>query len=273
MSPRGVRLIATDLDDTLLGVDKTVSSRTRAALDAARAAGIHVVPVTARAPVGLRTIAAGAGFAEWALCGNGGYGVHLGTGEVLFQTSLAADTQRAVVEALNARVPGLLYASVRDAGDVFIAQEGYAALVDPADHSRAPDSLGGVSLGDVIDSPGVKLVIRHPELAPRVVFDELAALQLTGFEATLSGAPFVEIMAAGVTKATGLEILCARLDVAASEVVAFGDALNDVAMLRWAGRGIAMANALPIVKEAADEIAGHHDQDGVAEVIERLLGA
>src|SRR5690606_9651134 len=101
----------------------------------------------------------------------------------------------------------------------------------------------------------------------------LAGLGLSGFEAPLSGAPFVEIMAAGVTKAWGLEQLCAHLGIAASEVVAFGDAPNDVAMLQWAGRGIAMANADEIVKDAADEVAaGTNADDGVAAVLEALLG-
>ena len=90
-----VRLIATDLDGTLLDgavVDGsgTVTARTRQALDAARAAGIHTVPVTARQPIGLRPIAEQAGFTEWALCGNGAYGVHLTTGEQLFAEELPA---------------------------------------------------------------------------------------------------------------------------------------------------------------------------------------
>lgn len=75
-----IRLIATDLDGTLLRPDLSVSARTRAALDAARAAGIHVVPVTARQPRGVRRIAEAAGFDGYALCANGAYGVHLGTG-------------------------------------------------------------------------------------------------------------------------------------------------------------------------------------------------
>ena len=85
-----IRLIATDLDGTLLGDDGAVSPRTRAALDAARDAGIATIPVTARQPIGLRPIAAQAGFTDWALCGNGAYGVHLTTGEHLFAAARRA---------------------------------------------------------------------------------------------------------------------------------------------------------------------------------------
>jgi Cof subfamily protein (haloacid dehalogenase superfamily) len=267
-----VRLIATDLDGTLLDSSSAVSRRTRTALDAARAQGVHVVPVTARQPIGLRAIAADAGFDGWALCSNGAYAVHLADGRMLFAEELPSDTIRTLAEALRASVPGLLFASVRDAGETFVAQEGYAAIAQLSDHKRDPATMGGVPLEQVLAAPSLKFVIRHPELAPAVLFESLRALGLTGFEATLSGAPFVEVMAAGVTKATGLARLCAHLGIDRADVVAFGDALNDVEMLRWSGHGVAMAGAESVVRDAADEVTASNDDDGVALVIERLLG-
>ncbi|MEJ1087974.1 HAD family hydrolase [Microbacterium sp. Mu-80] len=266
-----IRLIATDLDGTLLDGTGRVSERTRAALDAARDAGIATVPVTARQPIGLRPIAAQAGFDGWALCGNGAYGVHLGTGEHLFAEEIPADVQHELAEALRAVIPDLLFASVRDAGEGFVAQEGYAAIADLNDHKRHPESMGGVPLADVLAAPSLKLVIRHPSMPTSQIFDALRALGRTGFEATLSGAPFVEVMAQGVTKATGLAQVCTRLGVDRSEVLAFGDALNDLEMLQWAGHGVAVANALEVVREAADEVTDANDADGVAAVIERML--
>lgn len=268
-----IRLIATDLDHTLLTTDGQVTARTRAALDAARAAGIAVVPVTARQPIGLRIVAAGAGFEDWALCSNGSFGIHLGTNELLFADELAPETLRTVADALRASIPGLLFASVRDGGKGFVAEHGYAEIAHLNDHKRDPQTMGGVPLDDVLDAPTLKLVVRHPELAPHVLFEALQKLGLTGFASTLSGAPFVEIMAEGVSKATGLAQLCAHLGVDASEVVAFGDALNDVEMLRWAGHGVAVANAERVTKDAADEVTASNDDDGVALVIERMLRA
>lgn len=267
-----MRLIATDLDGTLLDSSSAVSPRTRAALDAARDAGVAVVPVTARQPIGLRVIAADAGFDGWALCSNGAYAVHLGDGRMLFAEELPSDTIRTLADALRASIPGLLFASVREGGETFVAQDGYAAIASLSDHKRDPATMGGVPLEQVLAAPSLKLVIRHPELTPAALFDTLRSLGLTGFEATLSGAPFVEVMAEGVTKATGLARLCAHLDIDRAEVVAFGDALNDVEMLRWAGRGVAMAHAEPVVRDAADEVTATNDEDGVARVIERLLG-
>jgi Cof subfamily protein (haloacid dehalogenase superfamily) len=267
-----VRLIATDLDGTLLDSASAVSPRTRAALDAARDRGIHVIPVTARQPIGLRAIAADAAFEGWALCSNGAYAVHLEDGRMLFAEELPPDTIRTLAEALRASIPGLLFASVREGGETFVAQHGYAEIADLSDHKRDPKTMGGVPLEQVLSAPSLKLVIRHPELAPAALFDTLRSLGLTGFEATLSGAPFVEVMAEGVTKATGLARLCEHLGIDRADVVAFGDALNDVEMLRWAGHGVAMAHAEPAVQDAADEKAASNDEDGVARVIERLLG-
>jgi hydroxymethylpyrimidine pyrophosphatase-like HAD family hydrolase len=89
---------------------------------------------------------------------------------------------------------------------------------------------------------------------------------------TMSGAPFVEVMASGVSKASGLAQLCARLGVRQSEVLAFGDGLNDREMLAWAGHGVAVANADDAVKDIADAVTGSNDEDGVAQVLERTLG-
>ena len=267
-----LRLIATDLDGTLLTPASEVSARTRAALDAARERGIHVVPVTARQPIGLRAIASGAGFDGWALCSNGAYATHLTEGRMLFAEELPAETIRTLAQALGDSIPDLLFASVREGGETFVAQHGYAAVADLSDHKRDPGTMGGVDLAEVLAAPSLKLVIRHPELAPPVLFEALRGLGLTGFEATLSGAPFVEVMAEGVTKATGLARLCEHLAIDRADIVAFGDALNDVEMLRWAGHGVAMSNGLDAAKAAADETTASNDDDGVARVIERMLG-
>ncbi|THF85275.1 HAD family phosphatase [Deinococcus sp. KSM4-11] len=265
------RLIATDLDGTLLRSDLSVSARTRAALDAARAAGIHVVPVTARQPRGVRFIAEQAGFTEWALCGNGAHGIHLGTGQTLFAAHVAADVQRAVALALAGRVPGTLFVSVRQGGEVFVAQAGYAQIADFQDHKREPADMGAHSLEDVLAEPSLKFIVRHPTLTPRELFPHLHALNLPGFAVTHSGAPFLEVLAEGVSKAWGLERLCAHLGVARSEVLAFGDAPNDAEMLAWAGRGVAMANADPEARDAADDVTTSNDEDGVAAILEHLL--
>jgi Cof subfamily protein (haloacid dehalogenase superfamily) len=265
------RLVATDLDGTLLRDDRTVSPRTRAALDAARAAGVHVVPVTARQPLGVRPLAEAAGFDGWAVCSNGSLGVHLGTGEVLFEEPIPVEAQQRLVAALAEQVPGLLHVSVRDGGEGFVAQDGYAALASFDDHKRDPSTISNHELTEVLAEPSLKLVVRHPELGVAELLEVARGLGHDDVALTHSGAPFLEVMAASVSKAWGVARLCERLGIDAADVVAFGDATNDVEMLAWAGLGVAVANAVPEAIEAADEVTASNEDDGVAVVLERLL--
>lgn len=108
-------------------------------------------------------------------------------------------------------------------------------------------------------------------MTPRELLGELRAVDLGGYAVTHSGAPFLEVLAEGVSKAWGLAKLCETLGIAQREVLAFGDAPNDAEMLAWARRGVAMANAEPEALAAADEVTLSNAEDGVAAVIERLL--
>lgn len=270
-----VRLIATDLDHTLLRSDRTVSERTVRALDAVRAAGVQVVPATARNVRGVRAVNGQTRFAGWALCGNGACGVRLGDSEVLFSVEIDATTLSRVVDTVRGRVPDVRFAVVRDLGARFLAEDGYAGLAATVDHSRDPATMERVDTGTLVGAPAGKLVFRHPDVPADVLFAEVADL-LGGdgkVEVTLSGAPFVEVMAAGVDKASGLARLCSHLGVDRSEVLALGDGLNDLGMLRWAGHGVAVANAEPAVLAAADGVTAAADEDGVALVLEQVTGS
>ncbi|HET8602870.1 MAG TPA: HAD family hydrolase [Marmoricola sp.] len=269
----GIRLVATDLDGTLLRDDLTVSPRARAAIEATQAAGIPVVPVTARQPMGLAPIARDVGFSDWALCANGALGLHLRTGDVLFEEHLEVEVQQALAEALRTEVPGLVFASVRQRGEVFLAEEGCAAMATFSDHKRDPATMGAHPLAAVLAQPSVKLVVRHPAIDNDTLLGLIRGLGLEGFEVTHSGAPFVEVLPRGVSKAWGLARLCEHLDIDAAEVLAFGDAPNDAEMLAWAGRGVAVANAAAASRAAADELTASNQDDGVAVVLERMLTA
>jgi Cof subfamily protein (haloacid dehalogenase superfamily) len=266
------RLVATDLDGTLLRDDRTVSVRTRAALDAAREAGVLVVPVTARQPVGVRHLARDAGFAEWAVCSNGALAVHLTTGERLFEERIAVAAQQRLVAALAERIPGLLHVSVRDGGEGFVAQEGYADIATFKDHKRDVSTMPGHELAEVLAEPSLKLVVRHPELGVPELLEAARGLGHDDVALTHSGAPFLEVMAASVSKAWGVARLCERLGVDRADVMAFGDAPNDLELIAWAGHGVAVANAVPEAIAVADEVTASNEEDGVALVLERLLG-
>ena len=123
------------------------------------------------------------------------------------------------------------------------------------------------------DAPALKMLARHEELDAHEFWRR--AETAVGERATItwsSASSLLEISAAGVTKASTLALLCEGLGVARTEVVAFGDMPNDLAMLEWAGTAYAMANAHPSVLAVADHVAPSHDDDGVAVVLEGLLG-
>ena len=278
MTAQPIRLVATDLDGTLLQSDRTINAWTRSVLDAVRARGVLVVPVTARQPVGLRPIAAECGMDEladnaWALCCNGALGLNLVTGEVLFERLLEAGPALALARAVAEELPEVPCVAVRDRGESFLAQEGYAAMASFTDHHRDPATMGGLSLDELLAAPNLKLVLRHPRLTPAELLAHVEALGLAGVEATISGANFVEVSAAGVSKASGLAELCAGLGIGAEQVAAFGDAHNDIAMLRWAGTSYAMAHADQQVRAAATGATGSNDDDGVARTLMDLMRA
>lgn len=262
----GIRLVASDLDGTLLLPDETVSERTRAALAAAKEAGITVVLVSGRQPRSLGPIAERIGVGGIAICANGALIWDLDAGTLIDATPLAADLAARLVHALREAIPGVLFAVELERG--FGHERGWAE--DPA--AVRTEALEADAL-ELITGPVVKLLLRHPTLP----FAELAdkARQAIGDDAvaTWAGLRLVEISAAGVTKAYALKRLCDRLGIDASEVVAVGDMPNDLAMLEWAGTAVAVANATEEVLEAADEVTAANVEDGVAQLLERILAA
>ena len=262
----GVRLVASDLDGTLLRPDETVSDRTRAALASAKEAGITVVLVSGRPPRSLGPIAERIGVGGIAICANGAVVWDLDTGTMLDSTPLAADLATRLVHALREAIPGVLFAVELEGG--FGREAGWSdGLV------AAPAEVLEADAIELINGPVSKLLLRHPTMA----FAEVAqrARRAVGDDAvaTWAGLRLVEISAAGVTKAFALERLCRRLGVAADEVVAIGDMNNDLAMLEWAGTAVAVANATQEVLEAADEVTAANVDDGVALLLERILQA
>jgi Cof subfamily protein (haloacid dehalogenase superfamily) len=260
------RLAAIDLDGTLLRSDGTISDRTLRALALAEARGVQVLAVTARPPRRLRKIALQTGWSGLGICSNGALVYDLATGSAVSQQLLSAAVACALVTRLREAAPGVAFAV--EAGLEFGCEPGYAILSEHAEdrYGRLPRQAA-----ELLCSAGVtKLIVQHTTLAferllahTREHAGELASV-------THSGSEFVEVAAAGVTKARALADYCAELGIVASQVLAFGDMPNDLPMLSWAGRGIAVANAHPEVIACAVEVTGSNDEDGVACVLERL---
>lgn len=268
------RLIATDLDGTLLRDDKTVSPRTVAALAAAEEAGVEVFFVTGRPARWMDVVSDHVHGHGLAICGNGAAVVdlHGGPGAHRFVKvrELARENALDAVRLVREAAPGTVYAIEQTYG--FYQEPAYPKLhleipdtLAPAEKLLAPDAPGA-------DEPVLKILAFHPELDPDV-FLNLARLALGGHANVTRSSPsaLLEISGPGVSKASTLALCCAERGIAPEEVVAFGDMPNDVEMLTWAGQSYAMGNAHPEVLAAASGRTVDNNEDGVAVVIERML--
>lgn len=267
-----VRLIASDLDGTLLLDRREVTPRTAAAIGAAFAAGVLVVAATGRQYSQLPEPVLASGI-RYVVASNGAIGVDLADQTVLFEDLLAPDVAADIVAHLTAELKGVRFSAVRDSGVWHAAEPGYLDLVSAAERNLWKELIRPESLTGVISQPTLKMTVRHPSLTADDLLAVLDASGLTGFHATTSGAPFLEIQGAGVTKASGVAKLCALLGFDATDVMAAGDARNDVELIAWAGFGVAMGNAVPEAIAAADWTTTHNEDDGLALAIEQVLAA
>ncbi|MDI9916514.1 Cof-type HAD-IIB family hydrolase [Rhodococcus sp. IEGM 1379] len=267
----GIRMFATDLDGTLLRSDRTISERTAQAMENARLAGIEVVWATARARHSVHTLASSCGFRGKAVCANGAVILDLadGTPRIVDTISIETSLAATAMDQIRTLIPGVVFANVGPTQ--FFAEPEYAALCDFSDHHR---HLHEMVLADVLPldiEPMVKIVARHPHVPSADLYRTAVAAGIAGVELTHSGAPYMEMAAAGVSKASALAQLCAAEDIEPSEVAAAGDAFNDMAMLMWAGTALAPSNALPEILELADRVLPSHNNDGVASYLEELV--
>ncbi len=264
------RLIATDVDGTLLDDDENVTPRTRAAVKAAVDAGVQFVLATGRPPRWVHPVVDALGFAPMAVCANGAVIYDSANDRIVSARTLSADQLGELAEVATRVIPGAGLAvervgsSAHDAATPqFVSSPGY-------EHAWLNPDNTEVSLEDLLSAPAVKLLIRKAGARSSDMADVLAKHgDLQGDITYSTNNGLIEIVPMGISKATGIEELAAPLDITAAEVVAFGDMPNDVPMLAWAGLGVAMGNAHPDALAAADEVTETNADDGVARVLER----
>lgn len=257
------RVVATDLDGTIVRSDGSISERTRRALAAAEDAGAMVVFVTGRPPRWMRPIAEAAGHRGLAVCANGAFVYDLHAEQVVEEFLLQPSVAASLVQVLREALPEVAFAVER------ASEFGH----EPAYRSRwpVPDGALVADVEALLSAPVAKLLVRHESMAPDTLLAR--AREASAGLATLTHSSrdgLLEISAAGITKATTLERVVAEHGYGAPDVIAFGDMPNDLPLLAWAGRAIAVANAHPEVLDAVDEVTASNDDDGVALVLETL---
>ena len=262
-----MRLVATDLDGTIVRADGTISPRTVAAFEACATRGVDVVVVTGRPARWLGPVVEALGPRGFALCANGAVVYDLATRRVVESQMLARDDVTTVVDTARAAL-----------GDIDVAIETLAGFRREPGYVTRWDALSDQDVGTLdallADDPGVLKILVRQEGSSSDAMLASARLALEGLaQPTHSNVNdcLLEISALGVSKAASLASLVASRGLTAGDVVAFGDMPNDVEMLRWAGRGYAMEGGHPEAVAAADAVAPACEQDGVAQVLEKLL--
>lgn len=266
------RLVALDIDGTLLSwvegsgqASEAMSDAVREAVLAVAAAGCHVVLASGRSPHGMMPIADLLGLPDavadriWVVASNGAVVFRYPPFELVHEDTFDA---RAAVTAVLAEHPDALVA-VEDRD-----QEGYR-VNRPFPVGELSGELTPTSVEEMVAEPVSRVIIRDPAATA----DDFVALGrrlgLHGTDYVVGWTAWLDLTPVGITKAAGLEHVCAALDVDPADVLAIGDGRNDIEMLRWAGRGVAMGQAVPDVQAAADDVTGRVDGDGAAAELAR----
>ncbi|WP_331742629.1 Cof-type HAD-IIB family hydrolase (plasmid) [Streptomyces sp. NBC_00868] len=262
------RLVATDLDGTLLRGDCTISPRTLAALRRTTGLGIHHVVVTGRPASGCAPFFDALDYTGLAVCGQGTQIYDAGRRRLLSDAGLDPALARTALSRLTSLVGPTDLAVVTSGADgEFVITEGFGRGDERA---LAPYRLATPE--QLWDQPVDKVLLRHRTLSDTELTEAAARCAGSGLTVTHAGPRIVELLPSGFDKATGLAQVARALGVPARDVTAFGDMPNDIPLLTWAGHAVAMANGHPELKAVADEIAPANDDDGVAAVLERILG-
>lgn len=264
------KMVASDVDGTLIDHREQVSARTKAAVDALIADGVPFVLATGRPPRWIDPVVEGLGYAPLCVCGNGAVIYDSASDRVLDSWTLDIETLTWMADLAERLLPGCGLAAERVGATAHDAATPQFVSSPEYEHAWLNPDDTQVSRAEVISAPAIKMLIRLPGTSSAVMRSALEPHLEGRADLTYStDNGLIELSAPGVTKATGLAAVAQRLGVQHSSLIAFGDMPNDVPMLLMAGHGVAMANAHPEAIAAADEVAPSNVDDGVARTLER----
>jgi Cof subfamily protein (haloacid dehalogenase superfamily) len=259
------RLVATDLDGTLVRSDGTVSPYTQWVLAELDDRDVPVVFVTGRPLRWAEDVFDHVARHGLAVISNGALVWDVARQTPVMTRTISPIVGLEVCDLIRTAVPGSAFA--------LETLDGIALEPEFVERHPVPPGSQRGAIAELFTQPALKLLVRHEELDYQEFWDRAA--EAVGDRAVVtwsSTSALLEISAAGVTKATTLALVCDDLGIAPEDVIAFGDMPNDVAMLAWAGVSYAMADAHATVVEAATYVAPPHDEDGVARVLAEVYG-
>ena len=261
------KLIATDLDGTIVTYNFGISKETIATFTKAHQLGVEIFFVTGRPPRWMVEISETFSFGN-AICGNGAMLYDLRTGQVIEQWLIPVAAQIATVNRLREVIPQVAFAIENH--DSFQREVTYIPRWD-----IGLDSLGVADITSVMTSPTLKILVRCPnnELTSDQML-EIASKEIGHLVNVTHSNPnesLLEISALGVSKGETLAKLAKKLGIIADDCVSFGDNPNDFSMLSWCGRSFAMADGHPDGIKYAKALAPASTEHGVSQIIEELL--
>ncbi|WP_414939711.1 HAD family hydrolase [Amycolatopsis sp. cmx-11-51] len=253
------RFVAVDVDGTIVSTSGSVSTRVRDALVSAAVGGAVVVLATGRSVAELSPVTAQLRLRDgFAVCSNGAVTVELPGGQELDRVTF---DPRLLVAQILTLAPRARIAVEQVRG-------GYGVTAPfPAGELLARQQV--CALEDMLVEPVTRIVVRDPGMPPSDFRRMAVTLGLAEVCYCVGSRVWLDLVAPGVDKAWALIGLAARLGIAREDCLALGDGRNDLSMITWAGRGVAMGQATKDVREAADAVTGPVTVDGVATELER----
>ena len=276
MTDRGwrPRLVALDIDGTLFQaphgssvVEETISPRMRAAVDRVVEHGVPVVLATGRSTFGITSVLEMLELERGAdqvlaVASNGSVTFSYPPVEVLDTVTFDASE---VVRMLLDHLPEALVA-VEEIGVGYRVNRHFP-------EGEITGEMTLQSVDELVAHPVTRVVIRDPNSSEQDFVELAEKVGLHGINYYIGWTAWLDLAPDGVSKASGLGSVCRRLGIASSDVLAIGDGRNDIEMLEWAGRGVAMGQAPDEVRQAADDVTGQVEDDGAAVELERWFGA
>ncbi len=263
------KLIAVDMDGTLLREDKTVSERTKVAIQMAHKQGVKVVLASGRPIEGLNRYLEELGLCtdeDYVLSYNGSVVQNVYTKEVIAKSILKGSD--------------LMYLyDVAQKLDINIHAFSKDGCITPKmnEYSQLEGRINGIPVHEVdysqisLEEDIIKIMLIDPEEVLEVAIKKLPEEIYDKYTVVRSAPFFLEFLNKSSGKATGVKALADHLGIKREEIICIGDAGNDLDMIEYAGLGVAMGNAFEEVKKAADYITSSNDEDGVAQVIEKFV--
>ena len=261
-----IKLIATDLDNTLLDKDGSVPPETVAALAKAEEKGVTVTVATGRSFASARGVAEMIGGNGLAICYNGSQIRQLADGMVLYSGCVDKDVQRGIIEFVHERG---LYLQMYDNDEIVVETLRLDMHNDPDLKFASHREVGDFLKEPLFDTPKMMIAADPAEVpALQAELEEMFAGRIFCAQ---SEPHLIEIMPAAVNKGTALAALCQEMGIRREEIMALGDNTNDMHLLQAAGLAIAVANAVPRLQEYADYVCKGERSEGFREAIEKFI--